>query len=593
MPKEDIFLVLSEAPESPGVYKMISAQGKILYVGKAKNIQNRLAYYTASDLPTRIAKMVSLVSSVEYVITNSETEAILLEARLINTHKPKFNILLKDDKSFPRILLRTDHDFPQILKYRSKHLATNGKSFGPFASASQVDVTLEELHKIFKLRSCGDNYFAQRKRPCLQYQIKACSAPCVGKINKQEYQELVQQVDYFLSGKSHDLQKHLSHKMEEYSAALQYEKAAEVRDKIKALSYIQLKYGATDLTHDYTDIIALVRESDICAVLVAMYKHKNFYGYKTYFPSNTESMSDSEILQDFIGQFYSSVDIPGEIITNVKGAINGINITNPTRGNKKDILENMAATAIEELQQQTKKSIKQSQIFAELKNIFKLPKEPERIEVYDNSHIMGQHAVGAMIVATPDGFDKKEYRTYNLERYNTKGGDDYQMLREVLERRLAKMKVTGAVAPDLMIIDGGIGHMSTVRSVMDGLGIHIPFVCMSKGPDRNAGHEIFHIPNAPEFTINKDDPVMKFLQILRDEAHNHAIKTHRKKRSVAIKFSTLDGIEGIGRMRKKDLLSFFGSVEAIRNASVEEIAKISTIGQTLAQKIYRRLRNEE
>jgi excinuclease ABC subunit C len=566
---------------------MISDHEQILYIGKAKNLRKRLIYYTSEDLPKRLMKMTELVHLIEYTITPSETEAILLEARLIRTHKPKYNILLKDDKSFPRILLRMDHDFPQLLKYRSKDTPDIGKSFGPFASSDQINATMDELQKIFKLRSCSDSSFALRKRPCMQYQIKRCLAPCVGKVSKDDYLDIVKQAEDFLSGKTKELQANLAQKMEEYSLNLEYEKAAIVRDRIKALSYTQLKYGTQDFANNNTDILVLVRESDTVAILVAFYKHKQFYGYKIHFLDSSDDESDTELIETFAENFYNSVPAPEEIITNIplKQLSFDCKITSPIRGDKKDIMDNMVITAKERLGQKIRDSIKKHEIFLRLQQLFKLPNVPERIEVYDNSHIMGKYPVGAMIVAKRDGFDKKEYRAYNLESLSGEG-DDYKMIKEVINRRIVKIKSGEISPPDLMIIDGGRGHMSVVKNVMEIHQYHVPFVCMSKGPDRNAGREIFHSPVIGEISLNKEDELMKFLQILRDEAHNHAIKTHRKKRAKSFTFSSLDEIDGIGQSKKRDLLNSFGSIESIKNASISELSQIPGVGHKLAQKIF-------
>lgn len=587
MPRENIVKILDQIPQNPGVYKMLSQDGEVLYIGKAKNLYKRVIYYTSLDLPLRLSRMVYAVSNLEYIITNSEEEALLLEARLIKTHQPKFNILLKDDKSFPYIILRKDHDYPQILKHRSKTVPKE-KYFGPFASSTQVDITLEELQKIFKLRSCNDNYFAARTRPCLQYQIKRCTAPCVNKISNTEYQDLVSQVEYFLSGKTIALQKQLSEQMEILSANLEYEKAAEIRDKIKALKYVQLKFGSDDLESQNTDIIVVSENNDRYAILVAFYRNSQFYGYKIFFPTHTDDATDKEILSYFLEHFYADQTTPEEVITNVTD-LNGLSIkcVCPLRGRKFNLLKKFISIAEEQILEQSKIRNKHQAIFESLKDIFHLKKIPERIEIYDNSHIMGKYAVGAMVVATQDGFQKQEYRAYNIEASHDLGGDDYGMLREVMTKRLNKIIKTQSGAPELMIIDGGKGHFSTVQNLMNQLNIYVPFVCMSKGPDRNAGNEQFYIPGHDVFTIDNKDPVMKYIQLLRDEAHNFAIKKHRIKRSESIYSSTLDHIEGIGKKRKKDLLHFFGSITSIKNASIEEIANVPGIGKAVASKLFK------
>jgi len=593
MPKDRILEILPDIPHSPGIYQMLSSNGEILYIGKAKDLQKRVTYYTGPDLTIRLTKMIALVMQVEYITTKSETEALLLESRLIKTHQPKFNILLKDDKSFPYIVLRSNHTFPQILKQRSKALPQE-KYFGPFASSVQVDATLEELQKIFKLRSCSDSYFMQRKRPCLQYQIKRCTAPCVQKISHSEYMELVNQAERFLSGDTINLQAELSQKMDILSKALEYEKAAEIRDRIKALRYIQLKFGADDIKVDNTDIVIVISEHEHHVILVAFYRHKQFYGYKTYFPTHANDATESELLAYFVERFYTDKPIPDEIITNVKSAHN-VNlpqkILTPNRGNKLRIVQMFIPTAERALVEYLKKHLKQQQIFEQIGILFHLPKIPERIEIYDNSHIMGKYAVGAMVVATQEGFQKKEYRAHNIESTTVTGGDDYFMLSRVMTKRLAKIANQSSPAPDLMIIDGGIGHMSKMQLLMNKFKLNIAFVCMSKGQYRNSGCEQFHLPGHDAFTMSNRDPVMQYLQLLRDEAHNFAIKKHRTKRASATRFSVLEEIEGIGAKRKKDLLHFFGSVEAIHNASLEEITNVPNISSVMAAKIFKHLRH--
>lgn len=586
MPRDNILKSLDIIPNNPGVYKMLSSEGEILYIGKAKNLYKRVTYYTALDLPLRLNRMVYLVSNVEYIITPSDAEALLLEARLIKIHQPKFNILLKDDKSFPYIIIRNDHPYPQILKYRSKTIPKD-KYFGPFASSMQVDVTLEELQKIFKLRSCNDNYFASRTRPCLQYQIKRCTAPCVGKISNSDYMDLVSQVESFLSGKTIHLQEQLSHQMEYLSNNLQYEKAAEIRDRIQALKYVQLKFGADDVQVDHTDIIVIASHRERYAILIAFYRNTQFYGYKMFFPTHTEDATEKEILSYFLDHFYADQSIPKEVITNISDIKDlPINCINPLRGSKLNLLQKFLSIAEEQILDRSNISIKYQTIFESLQKIFCLDKIPERIEIYDNSHIMGKHAVGAMVVATQDGFQKKEYRAYNIEAAHNLGGNDYGMLTEVMTKRLNKILKTSSSIPDLMIIDGGKGHLSTMQNLMKKLNINIPFVCMSKGPDRNAGNEQFHMSSRDVFTLDNKDPIMKYIQLLRDEAHNFAIKKHKTKRSEAIYTSTLDDIDGIGKKRKKDLLHFFGSISSIKNASLDEISNVPGIGKAVALKIF-------
>lgn len=590
---------IKKITSSPGIYKFIGPDGKVLYIGKAKNLQQRLSYYTKSDLSIRLERMVKLVESLEVITTNSETEALLLEARLIKQHQPKFNILLKDDKSFPYIAFKEDHNFPQIIKYRSK-VKLHTKSFGPFASNSDVEATLTELSKVFKLRTCSDNYFASRKRPCLQYQVKRCCGPCVGKINKEDYAELALEAESFLSGRGKILQENLSKKMEDFSKNMEYEKAAEIRDRIKALSYIQMRFNSSEAIAQSADLIILKSEHKMAAILVAFYRNGQYYGNHIYFIEDIISVSNSEILSSFIEQFYYNNSPPPELLvshlledeSSMLKALYDLHkvktkILCPQKGPKLQLMSGFEDSLTKALNQKIITRVKQDDIFAYIQELFSLRQEEiERIEIYDNSHIMGKDAVGAMVVAGKNGFLRKEYRCYNLISSSDSGGDDYGMLAEVMSKRLAKLRHDPRSRPNLMIIDGGRGHMKVVESVMKKCGIIIPFVCMSKGPNRNAGQEQFHMPGKEVFTLSKDDKVMRYLQILRDEAHNFAIKSHRKKRSRKIKSSILDNIEGIGPKRKKDLLYNFGSVEAIKHASLEEIEKMPTIGKSMARKIF-------
>ncbi|BBJ31875.1 UvrABC system protein C [Rickettsia asiatica] len=625
---------LIDAPERSGVYRMFDVNKQVIYVGKAKNLKKRLTNYIKSDLDNKTLRMIANTCFLEYSITNSEVEALLLEAQLIKKCQPKFNILLKDDKSFPFIKLRLDHDFPQLLKYRGKTL-NDGKFFGPFASSAEVNTTLTELQKIFKLRSCTDNYFNSRTRPCLQYEIKRCYAPCIGKINKEDYRDLVTQVKDFLQGRTKELQENLSKKMEELSSQMRFEEAAEIRDRIKALSYVQLKAGVSDIVKD-ADIIAIVEKNGHYCVEVFLYRAGQACGNIPYFPTSTENSTKEEVLEYFLLQFYQKQQVPAEIIINheindkenvieVIKKINNIlqlNITVPNKGGKAKLVQHAETNALFSLEQYLKKFAKKQEIMLEIKELFDLSEIPERIEIYDNSHIQGKFVVGVMIVAGKAGFDKKEYRVFSLSspastlssRGLTTGsstltnnldprfrgddiknrgddikGDDYEMLRQVLTRRLTRLKNEPHKLPNLMIIDGGRGHLGIVKEVMDKFEMNIPFVCMSKGVDRNAGLEQFHMTGKEVFTLDKNLPIMKYLQILRDEAHNFAIKNHRLGRSRAIKISSLDDIEGIGETRKKALLHYFGSYKAVCDATIDELAKVNGISKSLAEMIFRTL----
>ncbi len=594
---------LEEMPSQSGVYRMLDIDKKIIYIGKAKSLKNRLKQYTG-DLEGKNSIMISLVYYLEYSVTDSESSALLLEGQLIKKFKPQFNILLKDDKSFPYIKLRLDHDFPQLIKYRGRDLK-EGKFFGPFASVKQVEITLLELQKIFKLRSCSDPYFSSRKRPCLQYQINRCSAPCTSKISKKDYDELVEQVKTFLSGKNKSLQNLLAQKMQSLSEELNFEEAAKIRDRIKALSYIQLKAETTGFIKD-TDLIAITELNGEYCVQLYIYRAGQPCGNHPCFPEHTQGQNISEILEAFIMQLYQD-KIPAEniilshfindpnLFAKALKELHGINIkieVSKKSGPNANLMQIALENAKIALEQHLKNSAKNRYALEEVQKLFNLPSLPSRIEVYDNSHIQGSFAIGAMVVAGNEGFDKKEYRLFTIKEQsqNIGGGDDYAMLREVLTRRLTRLRNEPYRLPDLMIIDGGTWHMNIVEQVLEKFSLSIPFVCMSKGVDRNSGREQFHRPNQEVFTLDKNLPVMKYLQILRDEAHNFAIKNHRKKRSKAIKISSLDNIPGIGEMRKKALLSYFGSFAAVSDANVDELTKVEGINKELAQIVYEALR---
>jgi len=586
-------------PEKPGIYKMIGDDGELLYIGKAKNLKKRVPYYTKSDLPLRLARMVFFTRKTEYVITKSEAEAFILEANQIRLHQPRFNILLKDDKSFPYIKITTDHQYPQIMKYRGKKLKDKSL-YGPFASSPDVDKTLNILKKIFKLRSCSDSYFENRKRPCLLYQIKKCSGPCVDKISDEDYKASVKYAISFLEGKNADLQRELSKKMQVLSDNMEFEKAAEVRDSIKSLSYIQLKSGEDFDGFKDADVIAVLSKNETYCVVVFFYRAGQNYGTKTYFPSHAEGADEQEVLSSFVGQFYQTRGCPKLIISNVLLAdhesisealqqLHGVKpkFNKPSFGANKKILDHVMMNAKESFERHASEVAKKSEILSEVQVLFGLKEIPTRIEVYDNSHIMGKFAVGAMVVAGINGFEKNEYRKYTIETNTSSfGGDDYQMLREVLTRRIKRIKSEPSRLPSLMIIDGGKGHMNTVAKLFKELDAHIPFVCMSKGEKRNAGGESFHMPTREAFTLSNDQSVMKYLQVLRDEVHNYAIKSHRQKRSRAISTSLVDMIPSVGSKRKKLLLNYFGSFEAIKTANIDELTKVEGISKSTAQKIY-------
>ncbi len=600
---EAIKSCLENMPETSGVYMMTAESGKILYVGKAKNLKKRVANYTALEKnPRRIQMMIAWIATVEIVTTNSESEAFLLEANLIRKHRPRYNILLKDDKSFPYILI-TGGDFPMLVKHRGQR-GKKGDYFGPFASADSVHKTIDTLQKSFLLRVCSDSVFKSRKRPCLEYQIKRCSAPCVGKIGREEYGKLVSQAKDLLSGKENNLQSALAKKMEDASGAMCYEEAAAYRDRIKALSHVRAHQLMSVLGLKDADIIAVfTREGGVC-VQVAFYRAGQNYGSKSFFPSNAEDNSPAEIVAAFLPQFYRFNAPPAEIIINHQpedaaeseealSQIAGrkVEITVPLRGDKLALVNDIYAKAAEALERKMREETTQKSLYNGLAKKLGLEVVPERIEVFDNSHIMGTNALGGMIVATPEGFAKNSYRKFNIQSEITPG-DDYGMLREVLTRRYGRLKKEHPVQeegvwPDLILIDGGAGHLKTAAEVFADLGINdVTFACIAKGPDRNAGREIFHMPGKTPFSLEKNDPVLYLLQRLRDEAHRFAIEGHRARRAKAITKSELDEIEGIGTKRKRALLNYFGSVKAIKDAMIEDLLKVEGIDKKTAQVIF-------
>ena len=576
---------LQNMSNKPGVYRMIDAGGKILYVGKAKNLAKRISNYTQINrLCRRMQLAIAQTKSLEIITTNTEAQALVLEASLIKSLKPKYNILLTDDKSMPYILLRQDHDYSQLLKYRGK-LDIKGQYFGPFASPKIVDQTIEFIEKSFLLRNCSDHFFESRKNPCMQYQLKRCSAPCVNKISKEEYQENTKKALAFLQGKTASLQQNLSKQMNLASDSMEYEKAAKYRDQLKALNYIQNK-NSNLFNLNHADVIAIAKQGNIACLQLFLFRNGQNYGNRCFFFEQDEQIE--ETLSLFIAQFYQNNNIPSEIIVSIKPEdlkdleeALGLKIITAKTGDKLKAMQFAMDNATEALKRKYSKTEQTIFMLKQVAELFGIEKPIKRIEVYDNSHISGAHAVGVGIVAGEDGFSKKHYRKYNIT--STKIGDDYAMLREVLTRRLNKPNDL----PDLFLIDGGEGHLSAADSVFNALNIHIPLVCISKGIDRNSGREIFHQVGKSAFTLDKSLPVMKYLQILRDEAHRYAITSHRKKRNMAMDFSVLKQIEGIGPKRRMLLVNHFGSIEQIKDATVEQLKKVAGINQKIAEEILR------
>ena len=580
------------APTEAGVYRMISKSGEVLYVGKAKNIKKRIVWYTKFDeLPTRLKRMVALVETMEFVIAKNETEALLIENELIKQYAPKFNILLKDDKSFPYLMIDKNEEFPALRKYRGKK-EEGVNYFGPFADVGAVKRASDVLQKAFLLRSCTDTVFKNRKRPCLLYQIKRCSAPCAGKITKEDYDKLVRNVLDFLSNKNRAIQDELAEQMAIASENLNFEEAALLRDRIKALTAISNSGNVAWGKLQSVDVIALYRKEDLACIEVFIYRNGQNCGNASYFPKQTKDATDDEILEAFVSEFYAHHIPPKEIYVsalfeNASFLENAFDVKIKTfeKGEKANLIKQAVLNAKEALERKMSEKASIQQNLAEMAEVFGLNKIPNRIEVYDNSHNQGSYAVGAMIVATSLGFDKKSYRTFNI-KYTPNTHDDFAMLKEVLKRRFERL--TDENKPDVVLLDGGVGQLNAVYDALqdfDLSGIHI--IAISKGPERNAGKEFYHQKGKESFMLEYRSSLAFYLQTLRDEAHRFAIGTHRKKRAKSVFKSSLDDIEGVGSKRKKELLSFFGSAEGVKGAKIEDLQKIEGISKKTAEKIYK------
>jgi len=589
----------------PGVYRMHDARGDVLYVGKARALKNRVANYTQVDrLPNRLRRMVSQTRSMTIVTTNSEAEALLLEAQLIKRYRPAYNVLLRDDKSFPFILLRADHDFPRITKHRGARKA-KGEYYGPFASAGSVNTTINALQKLFLLRSCTDSFFSRRDRPCLLYQIKRCSAPCVGRITREEYAELVEEAKDFLGGKSSAVQRKIETQMQEASASLDFERAAMLRDRLRAATFIQGSQAINAEGLGNADIFAMAANGGQIGIQAFFIRGGQNWGHHAFFPAHTEGLSEEEVLTSFLAQFYEEVppsrcilidrELPeAELLAEAfRGAAGGkVEISVPQRGDRRRLIQQAQRNAVEALERRLAESGTKAKIMREVAEFFELADVPQRIEVYDNSHIQGTNAVGAMVVAGPEGFLKGQYRKFNIKRPDTAPGDDFAMMREVMARRFGRAMAEdpdreNATWPDLVLIDGGKGQMSAVKDVIEELGIEdLPLIAVSKGPDRNAGREVFHFPDGREKMLPVNSQVLFYLQRLRDEAHRFAIGAHRQKRSRAISASPLDEIAGIGPARKRALLLHFGTAGKVRAASLEDLQRAPGVSAAVAQAVY-------
>ncbi len=613
------------APPRPGVYRMIDARGDVLYVGKAKNIRKRIAAYARpTGLDTRIERMVATTRRVEFVVTRTETEALLLEANLIKRLRPRFNVTLRDDKSFPYILITSDHWAPQILKHRGARTRP-GQYYGPFASVWAVNRTINALQRAFLLRSCSDPFFESRTRPCLLYQIKRCSAPCTKEIDFKDYSVLVGEANAFLSGRSKTVKDELAQEMEKASASLDFERAAVYRDRLAALSAIQSHQGVNPRGVEEADVFAVHQQGGFSCVEVFFFRTGQNWGNRAYFPKADRSLSPEAVLSAFLAQFYDDKPPPRLILISheiddralLAEALrtktgHKIEILVPQRGEKKDLVEHALANAREALGRKLAETISQQKLLQQLAETFGLPRVPRRIEVYDNSHIQGANAVGAMIVAGVEGFQKSQYRKFNIRSTELAPGDDFAMMREVLTRRFKRLlseaprsqggelmphsqdlgsapeadEPAESPWPDLVLIDGGQGQLTAARDVLAGLGVEVPLAAIAKGPDRDAGRETFFVPGRDSFKLPPRDPVLYFVERLRDEAHRFAVGSHRVRRNRDMRESGLQEIVGIGPTRKRALLQHFGTLKAIERASVTDLMQVDGISAETARRIY-------
>lgn len=598
---------LKHLPAKPGVYRMFGEAGEVLYVGKARDLKARVSNYTRLGGHTqRIARMISMTRAMEFVVTESETEALLLEASLVKSLKPRFNVLLRDDKSFPYILIRRNHEAPQIKKYRGSK-QDEGDYFGPFANAGAVMRTLDTLQKAFLLRTCEDSVYSARTRPCMLYQIKRCAGPCVGLISKEDYTELANEAADFLRGKGADLQKRLAAEMEAASEAMEFETAARLRDRIRAIAHVRSTQDVNPDGIEEADVFAISMEGGVSCVQVFFIRAGQNWGASAHFPRHERDQSVGEILAAFLVQFYDRRPPPRLILVNelpeqaelIEEALalkagRKIELRRPERGAKRDLLTQAERNASEALSRKLAESASQERLLTEVQKVFDLPRPPERIEVYDNSHIQGTNAVGGMIVAGPEGFRKQAYRKFNIKDTDLTPGDDYGMMREVMRRRFAralKEKEAGNVQdwPDLVLIDGGLGQLNATLETLAELGLtpeDVTLVSIAKGVDRNAGREQFFRPGRAPFKLPENAPVLYYLQRLRDEAHRWAIGAHRQKRAAEAARSPLDEIEGIGPARKKALLHHFGSARGVSRAKVADLMEVEGVNEALAIRIY-------
>ena len=590
---------------SPGVYRMLDAQARILYVGKARNLKARVSNYARpTGHSSRIARMISETSQMMFLTTKTETEALLLEQNLIKQLKPRYNVLLRDDKSFPNILVSTEHEFPQIKKHRGAK-KEKGAYYGPFASAGAVNKSLNQLQRVFQLRNCSDAMFETRTRPCLQYQIKRCSGPCVGRISARDYKASVKDARRFLSGKSTEIQESLASQMAQASEAMEFERAAALRDRIRAMTQVQTNQGINPRTVSEADVIALHIEGGQACVQVFFIRANQNWGNRDFYPRISADHSHAEVLEAFVGQFYSSKEAPRQLIIShdienadlVSAALSEaagrkVELIYPQRGEKFELVSGALRNAKESLALRMSETATQAKLLRGIAEAFDLDDAPKRIEVFDNSHIQGAHAVGAMIVSGPDGFLKNQYRKFNIRGDDLTPGDDFGMMKEVMTRRFTRLikedpERTSESWPDLLLIDGGAGQVSAVAGILETLGVEdVPMVGVAKGVDRDHGKEEFYIPGRSVFALQRNDPVLYFVQRMRDEAHRFAIGTHRAKRAKAISANLLDDIAGIGASRKRALLAHFGSAKGVSRANLADLKAVDGISAAMAEKIY-------
>lgn len=590
---------------SPGVYRMLDAQARVLYVGKARNLKARVSNYARpTGHSSRIARMISETAQMMFLTTKTETEALLLEQNLIKQLKPRYNVLLRDDKSFPNILVTTEHEFPQIKKHRGAK-KEKGAYYGPFASAGAVNKSLNQLQRVFQLRNCSDAMFETRTRPCLQYQIKRCSGPCVGRITARDYRASVKDAQRFLSGKSTEIQESLASQMAQASEAMEFERAAALRDRIRAMTQVQTNQGINPRTVSEADAIALHIEGGQACVQVFFIRANQNWGNRDFYPRISADHSHAEVLEAFVGQFYSSKEAPRQLILShdienadlVRAALSEaagrkVEVIYPQRGEKFELVSGALRNAKESLALRMSETATQTKLLRGIAEAFDLDDAPKRIEVFDNSHIQGAHAVGAMIVSGPDGFLKNQYRKFNIRGDDLTPGDDFGMMKEVMTRRFTRLikedpERTSESWPDLLLIDGGAGQVSAVAEILETLGVvDVPMVGVAKGVDRDHGKEEFYIPGRSVFALQRNDPVLYFVQRMRDEAHRFAIGTHRAKRAKAISANPLDDIAGIGASRKRALLAHFGSAKAVARANLTDLKAADGISAAMAEKIY-------